>query len=86
MRIYVDWPWSFDGKLGAPFRAHIHTRKWFIMVGAKSQIREKNGTWGNRFRHVTWSPEDPDIYERLNSSRRHSRFWSGKCECNDRRG
>jgi hypothetical protein len=84
LRVYVTWPWSFDGKLGAPFRANIHTKRWAIMVGAKSQVQEKDGTWGGRWRRVTWTSEDPGIYARLHSTKRHSKFWSGKCACSSR--
>ena len=84
MRVYVDWPWSFDGKLGVPFRANIHTKKWFIMVGAKSQVQAKGGLWTDKYRHVTWTRQHPNAYERLHSTKRHGKFWSGKCECEER--
>lgn len=79
----MDWPWSPDGKLGAPFRANIHTKKWFIMMGAKSERQSKSGWFQDKYRHITWQRENPDIYARLHSMERHSKFWSGRCACDE---
>jgi putative SOS response-associated peptidase YedK len=69
MRVFVDWPWSEDARYGAPFRAHIHTRRWFYVVGVKSQVWTKSEGWTDRFAHVTRSPEKLSIYERVHRRR-----------------
>jgi hypothetical protein len=68
VRIYVDWPWSENGrKYGAPFRAYIHTRRWFYAVGVKSQVWTEREGATDRFAHITRMPERSSIYDRVHA-------------------
>lgn len=67
--IVTDWPWSEYGKMGAPFRVYIGTKKGMWLIGVKSQARDFDGYYRDKWRYITFHPR-----KRLKGDR-HIEVW-----------
>ncbi len=73
--VFVDWPWSEYGKMGAPFRIYIRTKNGQWLVGAKSQARDSDGYYRDKWKRITFHPHKRPTGNPPHDIRMHIKVW-----------